>query len=59
MRIIDFETTGALKEHVTFGTGNNLYASYLLSRFLSGYIVLLERAIKKIKETPSLPEKIN
>lgn len=57
MRIIYFETAGALKEHVTFGTGNNLYASYLLS--LSGYIVLLERTIKKVKETPSLPEKIN
>lgn len=43
MRISDFETAGALKEDVTFDTGNNLDASYLLSWFLCGYIVSLEK----------------
>lgn len=49
MGIIDLETAGALKKDVTFGTGNNLDASYLLSRYLSGYIVSLEKTTNQKK----------
>lgn len=61
MGIIDLETAGALKKDVTFGTENNLDASYLLSRYLSGYIVSLEKTTnqKNPKETPFVPEKTN
>lgn len=64
MRIIDLETAGALKKDMTFGTGNNLDASYLLSQFLRGYIVSLEKTAnkknpkntnKRHKQTNSLP----